>query len=127
MTVSEWGAAVNGLRSTAARIQEANARLEKESAVRKQALVKQADTELQRLQDEQKTRREEIGAAGRSRAEHLERRTAQRKTRLTRAQATSRKKAMDRVDEVEGRRKFAVQKGILDTERARDQRLAELD
>ena len=127
MTVSEFGAVVNGLRSTAARIQEANARLEKETAVRKAALIKQADAEFQRLQEEQRARREEIGATARSRAEHLERRTAQRKTRMTRAHATSRKKALDRVDEVEGRRKFAVQKGILDTERARDQRLADLD
>ena len=49
LAVNELGDLVNGLRSTAARIQEANTRLEKETAVRKAALTRQGDAELEKL------------------------------------------------------------------------------
>ncbi|HEX7860097.1 MAG TPA: FtsK/SpoIIIE domain-containing protein [Verrucomicrobiae bacterium] len=127
LSVSELGAIVNGLRTTAARIQEASTRLEKDAGARKSALVKQADADLQRLSEIQSAAREEIVREGRERVEHLEQRTAERKNRITKAFGMSRKRGLDRFDEVEGRRKFAVQKGLLDTERWRDQRIAELE
>jgi DNA segregation ATPase FtsK/SpoIIIE, S-DNA-T family len=127
MSVSEVGEVLNKVRSTAARIQEIYARLEKETHARRTNLTRQAETELQRLRDEQSARREEINSRARARLVHLEKRTAARKTCITKAQATSRKRALERIDEVEGRRKFAVQKGILDTERNRDQRISELE
>ncbi|HVK57356.1 MAG TPA: hypothetical protein VM735_01140, partial [Candidatus Kapabacteria bacterium] len=111
LSVSELGAIVNGLRTTAARIQEASTRLEKDAGTRKAGLVKQADVDLQRIGETQNAGREEIVRTGRERVEHLERRTAERKNRITKAFGTSRKRGLDRFDEVEGRRKFAVQKG----------------
>jgi DNA segregation ATPase FtsK/SpoIIIE, S-DNA-T family len=127
MAVSELGDLVNGLRATAARLNENISRLEKETATRRGTLLKQAEAELQKLREEQNGRRESISTSARERTEHLETRTAERKNCITKAHATSRKRAMDRIDEVEGRRKFAVQKGLLDTEKSRDQRLAELE
>jgi S-DNA-T family DNA segregation ATPase FtsK/SpoIIIE len=125
--VNELGDLVNGLRSTAARIQEASAKLEKETAVRKAALTRQGDSELEKLLAEQKARRDEIKGTASARLANLEKRTAARKIRITKAHATSRKRSLERIDEVEGRRKFSVQKGILDTEKGREQRIAELD
>ena len=127
LAVNELGDLVNELRAATARIQEANARLEKETAARKAGLARQSNAELEKLLEEQKTRRDEIKAKASERLAHLEKRTAARKTRITKAHATSRKKSLERIDEIEGRRKFSVQKGILDTEKGREQRIAELD
>ena len=127
MSVTEIGDLVNTLRATSERVAEALARLERDAAARKAALTKQAETALQRSQGEQRERREEINTSAQARLAHLEKRTAARKTRITRAQATSKKRSLDRIDEVEGRRKFAVQRGILDTERRRDEHVAQLE
>jgi len=127
LAVNEVGDLVNGLRGTATRIQEASARLEKETAVRKAALTRQGDAELEKLLEEQKARRDDIKGNAGVRLANLEKRTAARKTRIMKAHATSRKKSLERIDEVEGRRKFSVQKGILDTEKGREQKIAELD
>ncbi|MGZ8939696.1 MAG: hypothetical protein ACXW32_10840, partial [Limisphaerales bacterium] len=123
LSVTELGDLVNELRATTLRLQETNARAEKETTVRKAALIRQSEAELQRLRDEQTLAREQITTQNRTQLDHLAKRTAARKTRITKAHATSRKRSLDRIDEIEGRRKFAVQKGILDTERGRDQRV----
>ena len=127
LSVSELGGLVNQLRDTSARILEARTHLEKEHAGRKAGLTRQADAELQRLQEEQSARRSELGSKAQQRIAQLEARTSARKTRITKAYGSSRKQSLERIDETEGRRKFGVQKGLLDTERNRDQRIAELD
>ena len=127
MTVSETGEVLQRARSAAARIQEQFARLEKETAQRKAALGRQSELESQRLRDEQNARWEKVSAEFRERDARLEARTTNRKTRISKAHSASRKKALDLIDEKEGRRKFAVQKGILETEKNRDQRVGDLE
>ena len=127
MTVSETGGVLQELRTTAARIQEQSGRLEKEAAQRKAGLNREFETQLQRLEAEQKAKREELAGAFGAREAHLNERTAQRKTRIAKAHTASRKRGLERIDEKEGRRKFAVQKGMLDTEKRRDQRVQELE
>ena len=127
MTVSETGEMLQRARSAAARIQEQFSKLEKDTAQRKAALGRQSELELQRLREEQNARREKVSGEFRERGGRLETRTTDRKTRISKAHAASRKKALDQIDEKEGRRKFAVQKGILDTEKNRDHRVSELE
>jgi ABC-type multidrug transport system fused ATPase/permease subunit len=127
LSVSDLGNLVNQLRNTSARISEARTRLEKDFATRKASLTRQADAELQRLQEEQSARRAEITSAAQERIAHFESRAAERKSQIIKASGASRRQGLDRIDEAEGRRKFAVQKGLLDAERNRDQRIAELD
>jgi DNA segregation ATPase FtsK/SpoIIIE, S-DNA-T family len=127
LTISETGDLLHELRSAAARIQEESARLEKETALRKAALARESDAELKHLQAADKAKREELSAASAARGTNLDERAAQREARIIKAHTASRKRALDRIDEKEGRRKFAVQKGILDTEKERDQRVQELE
>src|SRR5689334_17385053 len=123
MTVGETGDLLQELRSAAARIQTEGARIEKEFTQRRNSLIRESEDQLRRLESEQKSKREELSRAFDARAAHLEERFARRKLWITNAHATSRKAALDRIGEREGRRKFAVQKGILDAERNRDKRV----
>src|SRR6185436_11447189 len=50
-----------------------------------------------------------------------------RKQRISKAQAGAKRKALDRIDAEEGRRKYRVQKGMLDTEKWRADSLAQND
>lgn len=127
MTVSETGELLQELRSTAGRIQEQSQRLERETAQRKAALVRESESALQNLRDEQSARRESVSAEFGTRGAYWEEKRAKRKTRITQAHTASRKIAQGRIDEKEGRRKFAVQRGILETEKSRDARVADLE
>src|SRR5262245_1906309 len=51
----------------------------------------------------------------------------QRKTRITAAQKSSKRQALERIENEEGRVKYASQKGVLDTERNRHQSLRQND
>lgn len=126
-TVRETGDLLQELRSTAARIQEQNARLERETAQRKSALTRDGDAELKRLQEGQEAARDTLAKELAAIVARLDARRYERASRIARADASSRKRALGRIDEKEGRRKFAVQKGTLDTEKFRDTRLAELE
>ncbi len=56
--------------------------------------------------------------------DHIQGRFAARERRLHDAHASARKRALEMVDHEEGRRKYAVQKGTLDTDRLREELLA---
>jgi DNA segregation ATPase FtsK/SpoIIIE, S-DNA-T family len=127
MSISETGDLLQEFRAAAARLQEEKLRMERETAQRKTSLASEAEAALQRLQAGQAAERQRISGELGARASHWAERTAQRKARITKAHTSSRKAALARIDEKEGRRKFAVQKGILETEKGRDARVAELE
>jgi DNA segregation ATPase FtsK/SpoIIIE, S-DNA-T family len=63
----------------------------------------------------------------RTEEEHLEARYVKRRARINKAQHGSKKMALERIELEEGRQKYGVQKGLLDTERNRKTELAAND
>jgi hypothetical protein len=70
---------------------------------------------------------EKVEAAFRARQELLESRYVKRRARIAKAHQGSKKMALERIELEEGRQKYLVQKGLLDTERNRKAELAAND
>src|SRR5688500_14388047 len=123
MRTSEAVRIARELRDGARQVRELSTKLEKERSSRRQALTRSFEAELQRARAEHSKALETLNRERDFFAGEQSRRRQERGAWITKALAARKRRLLDRIDEVEGRGKFAVQKGLLDTERSRGEEL----
>ena len=98
--------------------------LEREFRVRLDAAEKRRRKQAEGAQEEQARATAEEQSRFTGAKQRLEQRLEARNTRIARAHASARNKESERIEAEEGRRKYAVQKATLETQRKHDDQIA---
>jgi hypothetical protein len=113
----------SAVQSAAARADQ----LEREAALNRSRIHRQAEKEIQDLDTRHSSALAELEAALRSRKECLQTGRDRRQARLLRAHAAARKRHLKSVESQEGRQIFEAQRQLLQTDRTRDSQLEAIE
>ena len=127
LNVSDSLELLGNLRGTFREFADAEERTNREFRNSSEATEKKYQAQIIALQNDLESKLKQAQISFSAAKEHLENKYQQRSQRIARAHATSKRKALDRIDAEEGRRKYRVQKGMLDTEKWRDESLSQND
>jgi len=127
LTVTQTVELLDQLKATLREVAAAEEKLNREHRIK-------VDTTQRRFQSEMEAHETEVSAqradaeATFARAEaQIKERYEKRKARIARAHKAAKKTALERANDEEGRQKYTVQKGLLDTERNRAENLRQND
>ncbi|MGV3774630.1 MAG: FtsK/SpoIIIE domain-containing protein, partial [Verrucomicrobiales bacterium] len=127
MTAREAVNYTGRLRTALQTIEEAHRTISAELKQRQSGLQRQADEQVKRLKEERQKQRADLDDWRCREADLLNRRNEERSRRIANALASSKKRAMEQIDQREGSRKYRVQKTTLEVEKAQEQRLNEIE
>jgi S-DNA-T family DNA segregation ATPase FtsK/SpoIIIE len=123
LTVSETVGLLDNLRRTVREFAAAEERTAREYRAKTDAIEKRLKDELETHEAEFTQKIADVETEFNAAQEGLRARYERRKTRITRAQHSSQRQGLQRVEKDEGRKKYPIQKGLLDTKRNREEAL----
>ena len=117
LTVSQTVALLDNLKVTVREFAAHEEKLTREFRINTQGAERRFSEQIETHEAEAATKISEAEAAYQSAKAKLQSKYEQRKARISKAQKASNRRALERIEQVEGRQKYISQKGLLDTER----------
>jgi DNA segregation ATPase FtsK/SpoIIIE, S-DNA-T family len=127
LTVSQTAELLHDLKRAAREFADREEKLTREFRAKTELAQKRLKQDLETLEAEAAAKLTEATELFQTRSAELQRRNESRKTRIGKAYQTSNRQGFQRVEQLEGRKKYPIQKGLLDTKRNREDLLKRND
>ena len=123
LTVNETVGLLDNLKRTVREFAASEERITREYRAKQDAIEKRLKDEIEAHDAEFAEKIAQSDAQFQAAKEQVQARYERRKSRITKAQHSSHRQALHRVESDEGRKKYPIQKGLLDTKRNREEAL----
>jgi DNA segregation ATPase FtsK/SpoIIIE, S-DNA-T family len=123
LTVTQIAELLHGLRKTAREFVEREEKITREFRAKMDLAQKRLKQELDAVETETTTKLADAQAAFEAAKAHGDQLYEKRKTRIAKAYQTSNRQGVNWMEQQEGRKKYPIQKGLLDTKRNREESL----